>query len=293
MGDTFVYPTSTSPSVCDVQETSSLETSATNTSLTPEITNADVPSIPFFPTIAEKFADEFWTSATTTEAIALPSTTPHAESPTDPFEFVPSPGCSEDDGSKSNGDLIDHHEKTHTTHSNTEGQVDAYGASPLVPSVILLDASSASDPTPTPEFSLAAQLAPTQEEVEEAWPAPSNDNMNTEDAWGLGTIATPDTNRGDTWGSNNEAIAADSLGIEVKGDNANNDWRGGGGWKSDQGKNDDRGYGKGGPRRDRPFWQPPERDSGWEGFRKRGGYVGHSSYLCWISRCFIMIMCTL
>ena len=275
----------------DVQETSNLETPATNTSLTPEITNADVPSIPFFPTITEKFADEFWTSATTTETIVPPSTTPHAGSPTDPFEFIPSPGCSEGDGSKSNGDLIEHHEGTHTTHSNTEGQVDArapdvkhidsYGALPLVPSVIDLDPSSASDPTPTPEsVSLAAQLAPTQEEVEEAWPAPSNDNMNAEDAWGLGTITTPDTNPGDAWGSNSEAIAADSLGIEVKGDNTNNDWGGGGGWKSDKGKGDDRGHGKGGFRRDRPFWQPPERDGGWEGFRKRGGYVDHSSYLC-------------
>jgi hypothetical protein len=80
-------------------------------------------------------------------------------------------------------------------------------------------------------------------------------------------------NPGDAWGSNNEATAADTWGAEVKGDNSNNGWKDSGGWKSNKGGTDDRGYGQGGFRRDRPFWQPPERDGGWEGFRKRGGYV--------------------
>jgi len=156
---------------------------------------------------------------------------------------------------------------------------------PQVPSVILLDPSSAPDPPPTPEsVSLAAQPTPTQEEVEEAWPAPSNDNMNAADTWGFGTVAAPDINPGDTWGSNNEATsadnAADTWGTEAKGENANTSWKDGGGWKSDRGESNDRGYGNGGFRRDRPFWQPPERDGGWEGFRKRGGYVSFV-IVCW------------
>ncbi len=303
------YPTSALPSEGDVQVTSNPETPGPDANLTPHIDNADAPTdaptepptIPSFLTVAEKFADEFWTSAITSEtAIASPSTTPHAEnaeSPTDPFEFIPSPGCSDDDGSKSTGDLIECHEEPRTTHSNAEQEVEARildvepmpsendahkridKASPLVLSDVLLDPLSTTDSPPTPEsLSLAAQLTPSQEEVDEAWPAPSNDNMNAADAWGVGTIAAPDANPDDAWGSNNEATAAATRGTETKGESPNNGGEGGGGWKNNTKRSDDRGYGQGGFRRDRTFWQPPERDGGWEGFRQRGGYVGDSSY---------------
>ena len=318
MHETFTYPTSAGalPSEGDLQDTSKPETPAPDTNLTPYIQSADAstdaptepPTIPSFLTVAERFADEFWTSAITTEtSIASPATTPHVEnveSPTDPFEFIPSPGCSEDDGSKSNGDLIEFHEETHTTPSNAEQEVETHipelennlsetdadkqvdKVSPLNPSGILLDPSSTYDLPPTPEsVSLAAQPTPSQEEVDEAWPAPSNDN-DAADTWGVGTIAAPNANPDDMWGSNNEAATAVAWGTETKGECPNNDWKGSGGWQDDQGRSDDRGYGKGGFRRDRPFWQPPERDGGWEGFRKRGGYVGDSSYLGWATQLF-------
>ena len=283
-----------------------------DTNLSPHIHNADLPTdaptdpptIPSFLTVAERFADEFWTSAIATKtAVASPATTPHvenAESPTDPFEFIPSPCCSEGDGSKSNGDLIEFHEETHTACSNAEreaetcipeveqtmSEIDAEKqidkASPLVPSSVLLDPSGTYDAPPTPEsVSLAAQHTPSQEEVDEAWPAPSNDNMNAADTWGVGTIAVPDTNPDDMWGSKNEVAAAGAWGTETRGECPNNDWKGAGGWKDDKERSEDRGYGTGGFRRDRPFWQPPERDGGWEGFRKRGGCVGDPSYLRW------------
>ncbi len=53
---------------------------------------------------------------------------------------------------------------------DADEQIDK--ASPLVPSGVLLDPSSTTGPPPTPEsVSLAAQLTPSQEEVDEAWPA--------------------------------------------------------------------------------------------------------------------------
>jgi hypothetical protein len=311
MDEMCIYPTRALPGEGDVQDSSNPESPASDTELTRDIANADAPTIPSFLTVAEKFADEFWTSATTTEtATVSPSTIPNPESPTDPFEFVPSPGCSDDDGSKSNGDLI--HEETHTTHPNAEGEVGAGApnveqipsevdadkqiddASPIVPSAIPLDPSGTSDSSPTPEpLALAARPTPAQEEVDAAWPTPSNDVINAADAWGIGTIATPGTNPGDSWGPNNDATAADTWGTEAKGDKANNGWSGGGGWKSNKGKSDDQSYGKGGFRRDRPLWQPPERDGGWEGFRKRGGYVGDSHVYPGSLPWFIMLMCTL
>ena len=311
--ETFNYPTSAFPSEGSPQDTSNPETPAPDTNWTPHINNADAstdpPTIPSFLTVAEKFADEFWTSAITSETvIASPSTTPHAEnaeSPTDPFEFIPSPGCSEDDGSKSTGDLIEYQEESRPTHSNAEPEVEACipdvepvpsendadkqidKASPLVPPGAFLGASSIIDSLPTPEsLSLAAQPTPSQEEVDEAWPAPSNDNMNAADTWGVGTIAAPATNSDDGWGSNNEANAARTRGTETKGEYPNDSGKGGGGWKVDTERGDDRCYSMGGFPRDRPFWQPPERDGGWEGFRKRGGYVGDSSYLCWTPQLF-------
>jgi len=53
----------------------------------------------------------------------------------------------------------------------------------------------------------------------------------------------------------------------------NNGGKGTGGWKGDKERIGDLGHGKDGFRRHQPFWQPPEWDGGWEGFRKRGGYV--------------------
>ena len=97
--------------------------------------------------------------------------------------------------------------------------------------------------------------------------------MNAADTWGIGTIAALDTNSDDSWGLNNGATAADAWGTEVNGDNRYTGWSGGGGLKSDKDRSNARGYGKEGFRRDRPLWHPPERDGGWEGFRKRGGYV--------------------
>ena len=306
--ETFDYPTSALPREVDVQDTSNPETPAPDTNLTLHINSADAPTdpptIPSFLTVAERFADEFWTSAITSEtAVTSPSPTPraeNAESPTDPFEFIPSPGCSEDDGNQSTGDLIEYHEEPCTTHANAEPEVEARvldvepvphenGAdkqidktSPLVPSGAPLDAAGTTDSLLTPEsLSLAAQPTPSQEEVDEAWPAPSNDNMNAADTWGVGTTEAPATNPDDGWSSNNEATAAGPRGTETKGESPNNGGKGGGGWKVDTERGDNRGYGMSGFRRDRPFWQPPERDGGWEGFRKRGGYVGDSSYLCW------------
>ena len=174
-----------------------LDTSNSGKPEAPPDTNADAPTIPSIATIAEKFADEFWTSATTTEsAIASPSTTPHVESPTDSFEFVASPSCREGHCSKSNRDLIEHHEETRDACSNAEGEVETCApdvaqipgeddankhidkAPPLVP-------SSASYP-PTPEsLALATHPTPAQEEVDMAWLAPSNDNMNAADTWDL------------------------------------------------------------------------------------------------------------
>jgi len=60
--------------------------------------------------------------------------------------------------------------------------------------------------------------------------------MNAADTWGVGTIAAPDTNPDDPWGSNNGATAADAWGTEVNGDNRYTGWSGGGGGrlKSDQ-----------------------------------------------------------
>ena len=71
------------------------------------MTEANVPTIPSFATVAERFAAEFWTSATTARtATASPSAARHAENPTDPFEFVPSPDCIEERSNKSTGDLV-------------------------------------------------------------------------------------------------------------------------------------------------------------------------------------------
>ena len=153
--ETFIYPTNIPPGT---GEGNVLDTSNSGKPEAPPDTNPDAPSIPSIATIAEKFADEFWTSATTTEsAIASPSTTPHVESPIDSFEFVASPGCSEDHSSKPNRDLIEHHEEMRTTCSNAEGEVETCApdiaqipgednatkqidkASPLVPSVLLSD----------------------------------------------------------------------------------------------------------------------------------------------------------
>jgi len=154
---------------------------------------------------------------------------------------------------------------------DANNQIDK--ASPLVPTVLLSDPSSASYSTTPESLALAAQPTPAQEEVDMAWPAPSNDNMNAADTWGVGTIAGLDTNPDDPWGLNNGATAAGAWGAEVKGDNPYPGWSGGGGLKSDKDRSNARGYGKEGFRRGRPLWQPPERDCGWEGFRKRGGYV--------------------
>ena len=289
---TFIYPTSDLndlPGECKVQDANNPGTHALDTDLTAETPNANVPTIPSFVTVAEKFADEFWTSATTTHtATASSFTTSHAESPTDPFEFVPSPDRIEDSGSKSTGDLItEHHETASTTahpcsddmvnYSSAEGEVgacalDGEQIGQGLPPVLSDTAWGPSYLLPTPEsLALANQSTPAQEEVDAAWPAPSNDSTNAADTWGVGITAVPDTNSGDAWGTDSKPTA---VGNEAKGDNANNGWSGGEGWKTDKTRTDNQGYGRGGFRRDRPFWQPPESDSGWDGFRKRSGYVG-------------------
>ena len=86
--------------------------------------------------------------------------------------------------------------------------------------------------------------------------------MNAADTWGVGTIAAPDTNLDEMWGSNNEATAAVTWGTETKGGCPNNGGKGAEGWKVNNNGSGNRGYGTGGFRRDPPFWQPLERDGG-------------------------------
>ena len=126
--ETFVCHTNPPSAVCEVQETSDLESRASDTNLTPDTADADAPTIPSFVTIAEKFADEFWNSATTTTQTPTAS---HAGSPTGLFELVSLSGCGEDDGSMPNGDLIEHHEEASTSttgptviDSNAEGEAE-------------------------------------------------------------------------------------------------------------------------------------------------------------------------
>jgi len=322
MDDNFIHPASDLPNECEIRDARAPDTHAPDTNLTPNIAKADVPTIPSFVTVAEKFADEFWTSATTAHTTGSPSTTPHAESPTDPFEFVPSPGCSEDSSSKSNADLIEHHEAAGTAahpcsqdmllHSNAEGYIEAGAPDvermptedyadgqldeglPLAPSDTVWGPSSPPDPLPTPEsLALAGLPTPAQAEVDAAWPAPSTDNTTVVDTWGVGISAASDTNYGDTCSADNKATVADAWGNEVKRDNAfNTGWSGGGGRKSDNGRSGDQGYGRGGFRRDRPLWQPPESDGGWDGFRKCGGYVNDCHPYARIFSFFIVPMCT-
>ena len=295
-GESFLYPTSD-------QSASNSEAHASGIDLPAEMTNASVPTIPSFATVAERFAAEFWKSATTARtATASPSTTPHGESPPAPFESVPPPYTTEDSGSKSTGDLIEHLEEasiaSHPCSGDTadypsaEGEAEAGDSEveqmatedeadeqlgqglPLVPSDTAWSSSNTSCVLPTPEsLALADQPTPAPEEVDAAWPAPSNDNADAADAWGTVITPVPNANYSDTWGTDSKPTAAAN---EANGVDADNGWSGGGGWKSDKARNDDQGYVKGGFRRDRPFWQPPESDGGWDGFRKRTGYVAPS-----------------
>lgn len=103
----------------------------------------------------------------------------------------------------------------------------------------------------------------------------SNNTTHAADAageWDVGIAAVPNTNDSDMWGTDSKPTAA---GNEASGDNASNGWSGGGGWKSDEAKNDHQGYIKD-FRRDRPFWQLSEGDGGWDGFRKGSRCVAHS-----------------
>jgi hypothetical protein len=264
--------------------------------VTPDITDADAPTIPSFVTVAEQFADEFWTSATAPNtAITLLSPTP-----TNPLDFATSAGCSGDSGSKLEEDLTKHQKAGTPGHINSndvivqsiaEKDIDASTSNvermlgedsvdeqintdvPVVISDTAWGPSSTPDPTPTPEsLAFAEQSTPTQGEIDAAWPAPSIGDTNAADSWGVGDTAAPDTKAGYTWGVANDAPAADAWGTETKGDTFNSGWSGGGGWKRDQDAGGrDQGFNRGGFRRNRSFWQPPESDGGWDGFRMRGG----------------------
>ena len=160
----------------------------------------------------------------------------------------------------------------------TEGEVDEQIGQglQLVPSDTAWGPSSTSYVLPTPEsLALADRPTPALEEVDAAWPAPSNDNADAADAWGTGITAIPNTHYSDGWGADSKPTAA---GNEANGDKADNNWSGGGGWKSDKAWNCDQGYVIGSFWRDRPFWQPPKSDSGCDGFRKRTGYVNWNIY---------------
>ena len=127
---------------------------------------------------------------------------------------------------------------------------------PLTPSGTVWDPSSTCDPYPSADsVAVAEPPTPSQQEVDAAWPAPSTDNADTVDTWGAGITVVADKTSGDPWGASNAATAPNTWVAEAKGGNANNGWSSGGGQKSN-----DRGYGGGGPRRGRPFWQPPEVD---------------------------------
>ena len=100
MGETLTWPTSALPSEGDVQDISNPETPTPGTSLTPHSNNAGAPTDPPRSTVAERFADEFWTSAIITTPQRLPSppylslpvaenaeNAENAESPTDPLKL--------------------------------------------------------------------------------------------------------------------------------------------------------------------------------------------------------------
>ena len=116
-GESFLFPPSD-------QSASNPEAHASGIDLIAEMTNANVPTILSFATVAERFAAEFWT--TTRTATASPSTTPHAEGPTDPFESSPPPDPIGDSSSKSTGDHIEHHEEASTASHPCTGDAAGY-----------------------------------------------------------------------------------------------------------------------------------------------------------------------
>ena len=130
------------------------------------------------------------------------ASTPHAGNPTDPFEFVPSPGRIEDCSNKSTGGLVQSLEEATTAarpcsedtadHFNTEGEAEGVG--PDVEHRRLKTEQTGTSKTlcvlPTPEsLALADPPTPALEEVDAAWPAPSNGNADVAGAWGTGVTA--------------------------------------------------------------------------------------------------------